>query len=189
MKKIILASTSPGRKKALEDAGLVFDIVPSDFEEDMTLPLSPQELTIHLAQGKARAVAQHYADAIIIGADTVGVFENKVLGKPHTEDKSHEMLRMLSWNVHSMITGLVIIDTQSQKEVVRSVESKIWFRHIPHEEIVEYTKSGEALQKAGAYAYQLEGRKFVERTEGSESNIIGMPVEVLKEALEELRMQ
>jgi septum formation protein len=189
MKKIILASTSPGRKKALEDAGFVFDIVPSDFEEDMTLPLSPQELTIHLAQGKARAVAEHFSDAIIIGADTVGVFKNQVLGKPHTEEKSYEMLRMLSGNVHSMITGLVIIDTQSQREMVKSVESKIWFRDIQQEEIVEYTRTGEALQKAGAYAYQLEGRKFVERTEGSESNIIGLPIEALREALKELGIQ
>lgn len=187
--KLILASTSPGRKKVLEEAGFVFDVVSSDFEEDMTLPLNPRDLTLHLSQGKARAVAEKYDDAIIIGADTVGVYGDSVLGKPHTQEKSHEMLSMLSGDVHSMVTGLTVIDTKNQKEVTKSVETKIWFRHIPMDEIIEYTKTGEALKKAGAYAYQLEGRKFVEKVEGSESNIIGLPIEELEEILESFGLQ
>lgn len=184
--KLILASESPGRKKVLEDAGFTFEVIPSNFEEDMTMPLSPAELTLYLSQGKARSVAVNQKDSIVIGADTVGVFDNTVLGKPHTAENSHRMLKMLSGNIHSMITGLTVIDTRTGKEICKSIETKIWFREIPMEEIVEYTASGEALKKAGAYAYQAGGRKFVDRIEGSESNIIGLPMESLREVLNEL---
>lgn len=184
--KIILASESAGRKKVLEDAGIEFEVIPSNFEEDMTLPMSPEQLTMHLSLGKARSVAAKHQDAIVIGADTLGVFDGQVLGKPHTEDRSIEMLSMLSGNMHSMITGLTVIDTKHKKEITKSVETKIWFRKIPAEEIVEYTKIGEALKKAGAYAYQLNGHKFVERIEGSESNIIGLPIEEVSKILKEL---
>ena len=186
--RIILASESPGRKQALQEAGFVFEVVPSNFNEDIGLNLSPKELTIYLSQGKARSVAAKYQDAVIIGADTVAVFENKILGKPHTEENAIRMLSTLSGNVHSMITGLTVIDTHNKKEVTRSVETKIWFRHIPLEEIIEYSKTGEALKKAGGYAYQLNGHKFVERIEGSESNIIGLPLEELKKLLEDFSL-
>ncbi|MBA3285848.1 MAG: septum formation protein Maf [Nitrosopumilus sp.] len=189
--KIILASSSPGRKKVLEDIGLIFDVVPSDYEEDMSLQLPSHALAMHLSQGKARDVAQKFRheDVVIIAADTFGVYENNFLGKPHTEEKAKEMLLMLQGNVHSMVTGLTIITTKDNKEVTRSAETRIWFRNIPEEEIDEYIKTGESLEKAGGYAYQGLGNKFVKKIEGSESNIIGLPIEKLKEVLKQFNYQ
>ncbi len=183
--KLILASESPGRKQALLDAGFIFDVVPSNFDEESARHLSPKEMTLVLSQGKARSVAALHPNAIVIGADTVAVHKDQVLGKPHTHENSHKMLGMLSGDVHSMLTGLTVI--KGGKEITRSVETLIWFREIPKEEIIEYTKTEEALKKAGAYAYQLNGHKFVEKIEGSASNIIGMPIEALKEIFSELK--
>lgn len=186
--RIILASESAGKKQVLHEAGVVFEAVTSNFNEDTVQASSPYELTMLLSQGKARSVASEYQDAIIIGADTVAASRDVILGKPHTEEKSIEMLTMLSGDVHSMITGLTVIDSRTQKEITRSAETKIWFRNIPIEEIIEYTRSGEALKKAGAYAYQLNGKKFVERVEGSHTNIIGLPFEDLKDILSEFKV-
>lgn len=183
MKKLILASTSPGRKEALEKAGFEFEISPSDFEEVMDENLSPEELVIQLSQGKARDVASRVKEGIVIGADTVGVFEGKILGKPHTEENNIKMLQELNGREHSIITGVTLIDTETGREISKAVETKIWFRSLSEEEIGEYVKTGEALKKAGGYAYQGLGRKLVDHVEGSETNIIGMPIEDLKEML------
>lgn len=186
--KLILASESPGRRRALEEAEFVFDVVPSDFVEDMTLPLTPAELVVRLSRGKAWNVAERFKndEVIVIGADTVGVFENVVLGKPHTKENGRKMLAMLSGNVHSMITGLTVINCKTKKEISRSTETKIWFKEISPEKIAEYTETEEGLKKAGGYAYQANGQQFIDRIEGSESNIIGLPIEGLKEMLRKL---
>lgn len=189
MKKVILASTSPGRKEALEKAGFEFEIIPSAYEEKMDERLSPENLVLMLSIGKARDVASHASDAIVIGADTIGVFEGKVLGKPHTEERNIEMLRELSGKSHSMLTGITVIDTETKKEISKVVETKIKFKDVSVEEIEEYVKTGEALLKAGGYAFQGSGKKFVESVEGSETNIIGMPIETLREILVELKRQ
>ena len=180
---LILASESPGRKKVLENAGFVFKVEPSDFIEDMTLPMKPHELVMYLSVGKARVVAARHHDAIIIGADSVAVFEDQVLGKPHTPENNHKMLSMLSGKVHSIITGLTVINTKTQKEITQFSETKVWFRDLSNEEIKKYVDTGEALKKAGGYAYQLEGKKFVKSIEGSDTTIIGMPLELLQEIL------
>ncbi len=183
--KIVLASQSPGRKDVLEKAGFIFDIIPSTFEEDMTLPFPPHELAMHLSLGKARDITSKVDDAIIIAADTFGVYENNLLGKPHTKERAKEMLQMLRGRVHSMVTGITVIDTVHNKEITQSDETKIWFRDISDKEIEEYIDSGESLQKAGGYKYQGIGRKFVQKVEGSETNIMGLPIEKLLEILKE----
>ena len=186
--KLILASTSPGRKKVLEDAGLTFDIVPSDFEEDMSLAMPSHDLAMHLSKGKAEAVARPLwgTDAIIIGADTFGVFENTFLGKPHTEKNATDMLKMLSDGVHSMVSGVTVINAKENLQITKSAETKIWFRHIPEHEIEAYVKTGESLTKAGGYAYQGAGHTFVKKIEGSESNIMGLPIELVLTMLTEV---
>src|SRR3989344_245012 len=101
-RRIILASTSPRRKELLEKAGLVFEVVGSDYEEDMTLVLLPSELAKHLSRGKAEAVAKNYPDAVIIAADTFVVYGDSLLGKPHTPEKAKEMLQMLNGKPHTI---------------------------------------------------------------------------------------
>lgn len=186
MKRLILASQSLGRKKVLEDAGFVFDVIPSDFEEDMSISIPPHELAVSLSLGKARSVAASVTDAIVIGADTFGVYRGALLGKPHTKENAKKMLSMLSGDIHLMVTGLSVIDTSVGVEKTASIETKIWFKKISEQEIDEYIATGESLSKAGGYAYQGLGRKFVEKVEGSETNILGLPVDELMEMLQSL---
>ena len=186
MKKIILASGSPRRKELLTDAGIKFDIDVSDYKEDMTLDLPPHELAKYLSKGKADAVAGRHKNAIIVAADTFVVLKGEVLGKPHTKEKAKEMLKKLSGQTHSIVTGFTIIDTATGKTISEAHESKLYFREILLEEINEYVASGEPLDKAGAYAVQGGGGKFVEKIEGDYSNIIGIPMKAFLEKLEKI---
>ena len=186
MRKIILASGSPRRKELLADAGIKFDIDVSDYEEDMTLDLPPHELAKYLSLGKARTVAGRYKDAIIVAADTFVVLKGEVLGKPHTKEKAEEMLEKLSGQIHSVVTGFTIIDTATGKTISEAHESKLYFREILPEEIDEYVNSGEPLDKAGAYAVQGGGGKFVEKIEGDYTNIIGIPMKAFLERLKQI---
>ncbi|MBT9143036.1 MAG: Septum formation protein Maf [Dehalococcoidia bacterium] len=189
MKKIILASTSPRRQELLARTGLVFEVVASNYEEDMTLPLEPHELAKQLSKGKAVAVAQKYNNAIIISADTFIVFADKILGKPHTPEKAKETLTALRGNTHLVITGFTILDTASNKSISRTVETKVHFRTLTDEEIEQYIATGEPLDKAGAYGIQGMGSELVDKIEGSYSNIVGLPIEEIMIALKEFGVQ
>jgi len=176
MRKIILASTSPRRKELLAKTCLVFEAVASNYEEDMTLPMSPSELVKFLSRGKAESVAQNYEDAIIIGGDTFISFNGLILGKPHTRERAKEMLKILSNNEHLVLTGYTIIDTKSKKIVSEVVEAKIKFKDLSDKEIDEYVDTGEPLSRAGAYAIQTIKDKFVVSMNGDYDSIIGLPV-------------
>ena len=127
IRRIILASTSPKRKELLAQTGLKFEVVSSDYEEDMTLPLPPLELAKFLSKGKALSVAGKYKNAIIISADTFVSFRGKVIGKPHTKKKAFETLKNFSGKTHSVFTGFTIIDTRSKKISSKVVEVKMTF--------------------------------------------------------------
>ena len=184
---LILASTSPRRKDLLSQIGLTFTIVPSDFEEDMSLPLSPDMLTMHLSKEKALAVAKDYPDAVIIGADTVVAIDGAVLGKAHTNEDAQRMLSMLSGKTHQVITGLTVIipagESPTGVQIIESVASinDVTFKPLAGEEIEWYIQTGEPLEKAGAYGIQGLGAMFVEKIEGSYSGIVGLPLEILYE--------
>jgi len=183
MRKIILASTSPRRKELLAKTGLKFSVVPSDYEEDMTLALPPKKLAEVLSMGKAAAVAKKYRNAIVIGADTFIFFKGAVLGKPHTPKKAKAMLKQLSGKMNSAITGFSIIDTKTGKRVSRAIECKVYLRKITDREIDAYVKTGEPLGRAGAYAVQERGSVFVRKTEGDFFTIMGLPVYELVQEL------
>lgn len=183
MRKIILASASPRRKELLKKTGLKFRAVSSDYKEDMTLKLSPKELAKVLSMGKAEAAAKRYKDAIIIGADTFIAYHGRVLGKPHTAERARAMLRQLSGTANSVITGFSIIDTKTGKRISRAIECKVYLRKMTTREIDAYVKTGEPLDKAGAYAVQERGSVFVERTEGNFFTIMGLPIYELMQEL------
>lgn len=176
MKKIILASSSPRRKNLLLQIGLKFEVDPSNYQEDMTLKMNPRKLAEYLSLGKAKDVAQKHKDAIIIAADTFCVLGKELLGKPKTKERVKMMLRKLSGKAHSVITGFTIIDTGTGKQVSKSVETKVYFKHIPKQEIDAYIASEEPLEFAGAYAIQHLGGLFVEKIEGDYFNIVGLPI-------------
>lgn len=189
MRKLILASGSPRRKELLEKAGLQFEIVKSDYEEDMTLDLPPHELVEHLSLGKALDVAKKFNDAVVISADTIVVLDGEILGKPHTPENATEMLKKLNGKKHSVFTGFTIIDIENNKTVTRSVETFVFFKNNAEAEIDAYVETGEPLDKAGAYAIQGLGGRLIERIEGSLSNVIGLPVEELMGKLKELGIE
>lgn len=163
--------------------GLKFRVDVSDYEEDLGLKLKPSELAKYLSLEKARAVAHKYKDALIIAADTFIVFRGKLLGKPHTEKEAMRMLTLLNGKLHSVITGYTVIDTSSGKRSSSAVETKVWFRKMTANELRAYVKTGEPLDKAGAYAIQGIGSLIVKKIEGDYFNVIGLPVASLAATL------
>lgn len=183
MKKIILASNSPRRKDLLKQIGLEFEIDPSNYEEDMTLKMNPSKLAEHLSLGKAEDVAKRHKDAIVISADTIVAIGGEVFGKPKTEERSKYMLQKLSGKAHSVITGFTIIDTETNKQISKSVETKVYFKNISEEETDAYIATGEPLDKGGGYAIQGLAALFIEKIEGDYFNIVGLPIGAIVEEL------
>ena len=183
MRKIILASASPRRKEILRKTGLNFSVCTSDYKEDINLSLKPRALAKFLSRKKAETVAYKYKNAIIIAADTLIVFKNRLLGKPHTDKEAEKMLNMLNGKAHSVITGFTIMDTASKKILSRSVETKVYFKKLGRKEINAYVRSKEPLDKAGAYAIQGLGSVFIERIDGDFLNVVGLPLRALTECL------
>jgi len=184
MKKIILASTSPRRKEILEKLKMPFEIQESNYEEDMTLDMTPEKLAEYLSMGKAKAVAGKNENAIIIAADTFVVYKDKLLGKPKSVESAKEMLEMLSGKEHEIITGVAIIDTGTGKVKSFSGFTKVFFEKLTPEIIDAYIKTGEPMDKAGSYAMQEIGALLINRIEGDFFNAMGLP---LKRLVEELK--
>jgi septum formation protein len=183
MKKIILASKSPRRKEILSSIIDEFEIVESDYTEDITLDMPPDELAMYLAKGKALDVAKNN-QGIIISADTFIVLKNKVLGKPKNEEDAIKMLKMLSGKKHVVYTGIALIDTENN-HIKQGVEkTSIHFRKLTDAEIIKYVKTKEPLDKAGSYAIQGKGMILISKINGCYTNVIGLPVNLLKKLLE-----
>ncbi len=189
MKSIILASASPRRKRLLEKARIPFIIEVSSYEEDMTLKLRPLDLAKKLSEGKAKAVAKRHEgeDILVVGADTFIIFKNKLLGKPHTLKEAKKMIKKLSGNKHSVITGFTIINAKSGKKASRAVKSSVYFRKLTNKEIEKYVNTEKPLDKAAAYAVQEAGSALIEKTEGDYTNIVGLPLPAFIEELKKFK--
>lgn len=185
MKTIILASASPRRKELLEKIGLKFEVEPADCEEVVDTALEAHELVQKLSRGKAESIARKHRNAIVIAADTVVLMGDKILGKPHNQAEAKKMLRALSGKSHVVITGFTIIDTAKRRILSKTVETKVYIRELNPEEIDAYVKSGEPLDKAGAYGIQGLGSVIVEKIEGDYFNVVGLPLSSLAESLKE----
>ena len=182
MKRVILASGSPRRFELLGSVLENFEVIPSKYEEDMTLDMSPSELVKFLAKGKAEEVANR-EKGIIIGADTIVELNGKVIGKPKSEDEARKTLKALSNNSHHVYTGITIIDTENNKEIIDFDKTEIIFKELSNEEYEKYIDSGEPMDKAGAYGIQGPAKKFVLEYKGSYNNIVGFPIRKIKEHL------
>lgn len=189
MKNLILASGSPRRKELLAEIVKEFEVIPSSYDEDMTLEKTPEELALHLSEGKAQDVALKYQDAIILSADTFVVVEGEVLGKPTDREDAKKMLRKESGKKQQVISGVTILESNTGKKLERLVVSYVYMRELSDEEIAEYVTTHEVLDKSGSYAIQEIGDKFVEKIEGSFTNIMGLPVEEVKEMLQEFGIE
>ena len=182
-KRLILASNSPRRIVLLKSLGYHFDIVPHDIEECILGDVLPMELVQNLAFLKATDVARRVSNAIIISADTVIVHKKSILGKPKDVSDAKRILSMLSDSEHDVISGVCVMEMPSRKKMLRIERTHIKMKSIKDEEIDRYILTGEPMDKAGAYAIQGEGRKFIEKIDGSCSNAVGFPLELLQEML------
>ena len=185
MRKLVLASGSPRREQLLRQLGLEFTVDPSGNPEKATPGLAPHDLARFLSLEKARAAAPRHPDAVVIAADTFGVFEDRVIGKPRDAQEAREILAMLCGRWHSVITGFTVLDTESLKCVTESVETLVYLKNLTASEIGAYVRTGEPLDKAGAYAIQGMGAAVVERTEGDFFNVVGLPLFALCRVLEQ----
>lgn len=184
--RLVLASASPRRSALLSQIGLTFEVRPSDIVEPPHTIYSnnpASEVTQNLALLKATAVAQHFDDALIIGADTLVSLDGKLLGKPADDADAFDILTHLSGTSHEVVTGVALIDARTGRETVWSETTQVYFRELHHTEITAYIASGEASDKAGAYGIQGRGAAFVRRIEGCYFNVVGLPLASLVERL------
>ena len=182
-KRLILASTSPRRIALLKSLGYHFDIIPHDIEECIHDNVSPAELVQNLAFLKASDVAGRVCDAVIVSADTIIAHEKGILGKPKDVSDARRILSILSNSEHDVISGVCVMEMPSRKKMLRIERTHIKMKSIKDEEIDRYILTGEPMDKAGAYAIQGEGLKFIEKIDGSYSNAVGLPLELLQEML------
>ena len=178
---IILASSSPRRKEILTGMGIRFECRSAAANEDTDLP--PREAVLEISERKARAGAAGLPEGIVIGADTLVSLDGVRLGKPADSAEAIRMLRSLSGRTHSVFTGVCLLDAASGKIEKQAAETKVTFRRLEEDEIRDYVDTGEPLDKAGAYGIQGGAGAFVESIEGSWTNVMGLPVEMLKEML------
>jgi septum formation protein len=183
MKRMILASASPRRKELLEKIGLKFEVDASGCAEEFNPKLEPQEIVRQLSVRKARAVALRHREAIIIAADTIGVIGKKIIGKPHTTLQAVKMLSQISGKSHLVVTGFTILDTTADKIYSGTVSTVVYIKKLTVREIEAYVRTGEPLDKAGAYAIQGLGAVIVDKIEGDYYNAMGLPLSALAEAL------
>jgi septum formation protein len=189
-KKIILASKSPRRKNLLEGLleglGISFEVCPADVDESVRQGETPGEHTLRLAREKAERAAEGGKEGVYIGADTVVVIDDEILGKPSDREGAKKMLERLSGRTHTVVTGFCVFDTLSGRRIERAVESRVTIKNMTEKEIENYLSTGEPLDKAGAYAIQGIGSFMVENVEGSYTNVVGLPIDELREALREV---
>lgn len=171
MKRLILASASPRRAQLLAQIGLEFLAVKSDFLET---EICREEDVERMALAKARRVAQNFPGQFVLGADTAVFCGGKVLGKPRDGEEAVQMLKSLSGQVHSVITGFALI--RDIREIIGREKTFVSMRPLEDEEIAAYVSSGEPLDKAGAYGIQGRGAVFVEYIKGCYFNVVGLPL-------------
>lgn len=187
VKRLILASGSPRRKELLENANILFDISVSHIDEVLDRDMPPDKAVVSLALQKAADVAQRFPEGIVLGADTIVTYENKMLGKPENRQGAREMLDMLSGNVHTVFTGVAIITPE--QTITFHEATKVEFWELTEEEIENYLDSGEPFDKAGAYGIQLLGSTLVKRIEGDYFSVVGLPVSRTVRELRRLGLQ
>lgn len=175
---IILASASPRRRDILLNIGVKFGTFTADCDEHIDDGVEPSEAVMLLSMRKCAACAKHFAgtNKIIIGADTVVVFENEILTKPKDCDDAFLMLKRLSGKTHSVMTGVSVMRMSDVKCETFYEETSVKFKDLTDEEIVAYIKTGEPLDKAGSYGIQGIGSMFIEKIDGDYFNVVGLPV-------------
>ena len=181
--KIILASASPRRRELMEQAGIPFETDVSEADETMEGDPSPADYVLSLSKRKAEAQAAKHMDDVVIGADTIVVLEDRILGKPKDEDEAYDMLCMLAGRTHSVYTGVTILYS---KEISFYEKTDVTMYPADEKLLRFYSRCGEPLDKAGAYGIQGMGALLVERIEGDYYNVVGLPIARLYRTLSDI---
>ena len=180
---IILASASPRRREILENTNVKFDVISSSIEELVLEGESPCQMVMRLAFEKGIDIASKRKSDLVISADTIVVLDNTVLGKPKDEEEAKLMITNLSGRTHQVITGISLINLENDKKVIDYVISNVKFKNLSEDDINDYIKTKESLDKAGAYGIQGYGAILVEEIQGDYFNIVGLPISKLSDLL------
>ena len=180
--KLILASSSPRRQELLRKEGIQFDIHAPDISEDQRPGEPPLEYVRRLAEEKCGKVARQFPNAFVLGADTIVVADGEILGKPTDSQDAARMLKVLSGRIHQVTTAVSLIAPDKGADT-RSLTTHVHFRPLEAREIQEYVAGGEPMDKAGAYAIQGGAGAWVTRLEGDYSNVMGLPLPLVREML------
>ena len=172
----ILASGSPRRKQLLNQIGLKFTVIPSDVDEDFTLDLPPEAFTEHWAREKAKSVAKIHPDSLIVGADTIVVLDENILGKPKDKKDSFNMLQSLSGKTHEVITGVSFISLEQELDHTFNERTFVSFNTLSDRDINSYIDIYNPLDKAGSYGIQDWFSVHIHRVEGCYYNVMGLPL-------------
>lgn len=183
---LYLASTSPRRKELLQQIGLRFECVSIDVDESVKESEAAHNYVARLAHAKAQAglaILKQQQDALVIAADTTVVFDGYIIGKPQNFVQAQTIWRTLSGHKHSVLTGVTI--ASHLKQITQVVATDVYFRVLSEQEMYDYWQTGEPLDKAGAYGIQGKGALFVQKIDGSYSNVVGLPLTETALALRE----
>jgi septum formation protein len=183
--KLILASASPRRQSLLKEAGYDFAVHPAEVDEsNVPAGLTPSDLARHLANIKADVIASKFPDAVVLGADTVVAFGERILGKPEHAADARRMLELLSGTTHIVITGVAVLCAGRGFSRVARAMSAVRMKSLSDKEISKYVAGGDWQGKAGGYGIQ-DPDPFVTRVSGSQSNVVGLPMKLTKSLLAE----
>lgn len=191
MKKIVLASASPRRRELMNQIGLEFQVEVSE-EEEHYASADPLEIVKELAEMKAENVLSKIdiSDTVVIGADTIVVLNDKIMGKPRNEQHAFEMLKNLQGKMHKVITGVAILNFDKAKTrttTLHAVETKVYVHDMSDEEVWNYIKTKEPMDKAGAYGIQGRFAAHIERLEGDYFNVVGLPVSYIYQEIKRIK--
>jgi septum formation protein len=184
--RLILASASPRRAELLEIMGIPFDVRPGNIDETFRRGEAPREHVLRLSEAKALLAARCHPNAWVLGADTIVVVAGEVLGKPGSPAEATRMLEKLSGREHEVLTGFSIVRQDRGVRVREVVGSSVLFRAVADDEMAWYTGTGEPYDKAGAYAVQGMGGCFIREIRGSFSNVVGLPLCEVVDALKRI---
>ncbi len=186
---LFLASASPRRAELLRQVGIPFEIIEPGIAEkpDYTLPIP--EMVIGLARHKALAVSAKLEQGIVLAADTVVLYQGRVLGKPRDREDARCMLRLLSGDAHQVLTGVILLDAASGKDESGLSVTKVWMKDLSEKVIDTYVGSGEPLDKAGAYGIQGKAALFVEKIEGCYFNVVGLPLSLFYDLTKRMNVE
>lgn len=190
-KKVILASASPRRGDILRQIGVPFEVEIPKLKEEHSDEVIPEEIVKDLARQKAQSVHVNYVDCddvLIIAADTIVVYNQKIFGKPFNEEQAYFMLRTLQGKIHQVYTGVTLLYKTAEGWQVDSfsVETKVSMSQMNDSEIWSYINTKEPMDKAGAYGIQGAGSLYIKKIDGEYNNVVGLPVAAIREHLAQL---